>query len=399
MSATAFDAYALASLGLPAAYACLSFVSLLRSMRAVPPLAESPETRANAPRLSVVVPACNEAETLEAALTSKLSSRYPNLEIVVVDDRSTDATGAILDRLAASDPRVVAVHVRELPAGWLGKLNAMQQGLAAATGELILFSDADVRFAPDLLGRAVRTLEEERLDFFALIPDLRPIGFVLDAALTTMMRLLLTSGRLWRVRDPKSAAAVGGGIFNLVRRSALERSPGLAWLKLEVADDVAFGQMMKAAGARCGVFSGRGELSLSFYDSVPEFIRGLEKNSYAVTGFQPAAAVIGQLVITYLEIFPALAAIAFGALGHTHAAALAAAVTALISVSQIALARWLGRPIASAAVPLVGPVMMLVASVRSFVLTHARGGIVWRGTFYDVATLRKETRLRRSLFD
>lgn len=399
MTAAFGDILGLATLVLPAAYAALSLSSLLRSMRAVPHLGRAEETRADGPRVSVIVPACNEAETLEAALASKLSSRYPNLEIVVVDDRSTDETGAILDRLAASDPRVVAVHVRELPAGWLGKLHAMDRGLAASTGDIIVFSDADVRFAPDLIGRAVRTLESEGLDFFTLLPEIRPSGFAIDAALTTMLRLLLSSGRLWRVRDPKSAVAVGGGIFNLVRRDALLRSPGIAWLKLEVADDVAFGQMMKSSGARCGVFAGHDALSLAFYDSVPQFVRGLEKNSYAVTGFRPAVAVPMQFVLAYLELYPVLGFFLFAAQGLMAAAALAAALTLATSAAQLRLARWVGRPLASAMVPALGPALMLFASVRSLVLTHARGGVVWRGTFYDLETLRRETRLRRSLFD
>ncbi len=399
MTALGGNALAVAALALPALYAASSLVSLLRSMRAVPHLAPAPAPRAAAPRLSVIVPACNEAETLEAALASKLGSRYPNLEIVVVDDRSTDDTGAILDHLAARDPRIVAVHVRELPPGWLGKLHAMHRGLEVATGELILFSDADVRFEPDLLGRAVRTLEDEGLDFLTLVPDVRPSGFAVDAALTTMLRLLLTSGRLWRVRDPRSKVAVGAGLFNLVRKDALTRSPGIEWLKLEVADDVAFGQMMKASGARCGVFLGRDQVSLAFYDSVPAFVRGLEKNSYAVTGFRPAIALPAQLVIAYLELFPALAALAFAATGREAAALVGVAVTLTPAVGQAILARWVGRPLASALVPLVGPALMLFASARSIALVHARGGITWRGTFYDLATLRRETRLNRSFFD
>src|SRR6185369_2740694 len=108
---------------------------------------------------SVVVPACNEARTIERALTSLLAQDYPDLEIVLVDDRSSDETGAIIEHLAASDRRISAIHVRELPAGWLGKVHALQRGLERARGELVLFTDADIHFAPGALRRAVAWVE------------------------------------------------------------------------------------------------------------------------------------------------------------------------------------------------------------------------------------------------
>ncbi|MEK7768052.1 MAG: glycosyltransferase family A protein, partial [bacterium] len=107
------------------------------------------------PRLSVLVPACNEADTLEPALETLLRSDYPDLEVILVDDRSTDGTGAVVDRLAARDARIVPVHVAALPPGWLGKVHAMHVALPHATGEWLLFSDADVHAAPDTIRRAV----------------------------------------------------------------------------------------------------------------------------------------------------------------------------------------------------------------------------------------------------
>src|SRR6185369_5444580 len=101
------------------------------------------------------VPACNEAGTIETALASLLAQDYPGLEIVLVDDRSSDGTGVIIDRLAASDPRISAIHVRDLPIGWLGKVHALQRGLERVRGALVLFTDADIYFAPGSLRRAV----------------------------------------------------------------------------------------------------------------------------------------------------------------------------------------------------------------------------------------------------
>src|SRR5438105_2268588 len=118
-----------------AAYAAINAMAAVRMFRGVPLLARlEPPEPARWPRVSVIIPACNEAATIEQALHSRVAEGYPDAEYLVVDDRSTDDTGAIIDRLARADPRIVPLHVRELPAGWLGKLHAMHVALARATG-------------------------------------------------------------------------------------------------------------------------------------------------------------------------------------------------------------------------------------------------------------------------
>ncbi|MCI5159154.1 MAG: glycosyltransferase family 2 protein, partial [Candidatus Electrothrix sp. AUS1_2] len=121
------------------------------------------------PSVSVIIPACNEEQELETALTSVLSLDYPNLEIIVLDDRSTDATPQILDRMASQHPRLRVIHITELPAGWLGKNHALHLGAARATGEYLLFTDADVHYTPDTLRRAVARMETRTLDHLSLI--------------------------------------------------------------------------------------------------------------------------------------------------------------------------------------------------------------------------------------
>lgn len=129
------------------------------------------------PRLSIVVPALNEEETVEPAMRTLLALDYPQLEIIAVDDRSTDETGGILDRLAATDPRLRVLHVRELPAGWLGKNHALHLASREATGDYILFTDADVLFEPTVLRRTVRAMIARGLDHLAVFPELVRGGF------------------------------------------------------------------------------------------------------------------------------------------------------------------------------------------------------------------------------
>lgn len=241
------------------------------------------------PRLSLIMPARDEEHTLEPALRSKLGNTYPELELVLVDDRSTDATGAVADAFARAEPRLQVVHVSHLPEGWLGKVHAMQRGLERASGEWVLFSDADVHLAPGMLERVIAHAEHEGLDHVCVLPRITSPCFLLQATISTFFRVICTGARLWAVPDPRSSAAVGIGAFNLVRRSALERSPGLEWLKMEIGDDVALGMMLKRSGARPAVLNGRSEVSLEFYPSLRALSRSLEKNGASI----PFPALLG----------------------------------------------------------------------------------------------------------
>jgi cellulose synthase/poly-beta-1,6-N-acetylglucosamine synthase-like glycosyltransferase len=343
------------------------------------------------PKLSLVVPACNEADTIEAALRTKLAASYPDLEVVVVVDRSTDDTLAIVERLAREDPRLRVERIDTLPAGWLGKVHALHRGVVVSSGELLLFSDADVRFSHDVVLRAVADLERQGLDVITLVPRLTSQSFWLDATMTTFLRFLVGAGRIWLMRDPRTRVAVGGGIFNLVRRSAYDRSPGFEWIKMEVADDVALVQMLKRSGARCDVFNGAGDVELAYYSTLREFVLGLEKNCYAASSFQFRVALVVLMLIVYIEFVPyVLLAAATG-----PARLMALATIALVVGSQVALARWVKRPLLSAALPFFGSAIFFWTSVRGIFLAHKRGGIFWRGTFYSLDELRRGARFER----
>src|SRR5262245_1903311 len=275
-----------AGLCLGFAYWLVTGVIGLISMRTMRVLAQQkPPEPPRWPKLSVIIPACNEAATIEAAVRSRLDQDYPDFEVCVIDDRSTDGTGAIVDRLAEADPRVKAVHVTELPEGWLGKVHALHRGGSMASGEWLLLTDADVHFAPGTLRRAVACAEAWGFDLVVVLAVLWQRGLLVDAALSHFLQSTAWALLPSKIEAPGSKASVGSGVFNMVRRSAYERSPGLPWLKMEVADDIAFGQMMKRSGARCCLMNGRGTVGLSYYDTLREMIRGFEKNSMAALGY------------------------------------------------------------------------------------------------------------------
>jgi hypothetical protein len=379
------------ALALSALYWATVALQLARAMRQVPQLAElRPPPPPRWPRLSLVIPACNEADTLEPALRSRLGEDYPELELVVIDDRSTDATGAIVDRVAAADSRVLPLHVTSLPEGWLGKVHALHRGAEAASGEWLLFTDADVHLEPGTLRTAIAYCEARGLDHLGVFPEVWSASFLLDVALGTFGRLVAMAARPHAVEDPDSKAAFGVGAFNLVRRSALERSPGLAWLKLELLDDAALGQMLKRSGARCAMALGRGRVGLTFYPSFGELMRGTEKNAFAGAGrFSQARLVLSCLVLLLLEVTPFAAPLAFG---HPLLQGAGALIAALALGTSVVGSRWMARPVLPTLLLPVGTLLFVGCLLRSGYLAHRRGGIAWRGTLYPTAQLRAGAR-------
>ncbi len=368
-----------------------SLYAMARTHRALPWLSDdrSPPPQAW-PRVSVIVAARNEEHDLERGIRTRLADDYPDLQIVLVEDRSTDATPAIADRLASADPRVKVVHLTELPEGWLGKLHAMHRGVLEADGEWLLFSDADVEFAPGALRRAIARCEHGPHDHMSVIPEFRQHGLAIDATLDVFCHILVAGGRLWQVPDPSTRAAVGGGMFNLVRRAAFDRTPGFDWLRLEIADDVALGQMLKRHGARPIVMNAVGDVALNFYRSVGEMAWGLEKSGFAV---------VGRFSYVALALGSALGVAAHGGFfaGFTHPApwvrVLSLATLGVALATQALLARATRRSIVPALLFPFGMLSMVLMMLRSGWLVWRRGGVEWRGTLYKVSELRAGARI------
>jgi len=342
------------------------------------------------PRVSLLVPARNEIETLGPAMRSRLAEGYPALEVVLVDDRSTDGTSALVDTLAAEDDRVRALHVTSLPPGWLGKLHAMREGLQLATGEWILFSDADVHLAPGTIERAVSFAEAHRLDHLSILPELLPATWLVDAALASFTRTGLVMGRVWLVSDPRSKVGGSVGAFGLVRRSALARSPGLEHLRLEVADDLALGQMLKASGSRSAVVNGRELVTLHWYRTVAELARGTEK-AVALFDHRVLPALAWVVTLSALELGPFLIAL-LAPFPLVRWLGLAAA--ALLLGSTLWLCRSAGQRALAALLSPLGVVVNGVLLLRAAVLGKLRGGLQWRTTLYSPDELRAGQRVR-----
>ncbi len=341
------------------------------------------------PKLSVVIAACNEGETLRAALATLSSQDYPNLQLVVVDDRSTDETPSIVDEAARRDPRVLPLHVTELPEGWLGKVHALDVGAKHATGDWVLFTDADVHFAKGALQKAVALAEERRLDHVVLIPELQAGSFWHEVTLDAFGVMFLSTVRPGAIADPDSEAYVGSGAFNLVRRSKFEATEGFQWLRMEVADDLGVGLLLRRAGGRAQLLIGVGEVSVLWYPSLLAMVHGLEKNLFAVTGqYRAFHALLRLSVVPLFVLGPFLGLLLDPPLIWPAA----------IAVGSVPVLAWslrsLGQRFWPALLTPVGIPIIALMAVRSMVICLRTGGIRWRGTHYPLDQLRALQRVK-----
>jgi len=344
------------------------------------------------PRVTIIVPARNEAENIKTALISLLELDYPDYEVIAVDDRSDDATGTIMDDLQrewrergeALHHALKVVHVTELPAGWLGKTHAMWQAGKQATGDWLLFTDADVVFRPDALRRTIVYAERERADHVVLFPTM-----VMESVGEHMMMAFFQSqfvfARLpWKVSDPKSRDAVGVGAFNLIRREAYERIGTYQRMRLEILDDMRLGEMVKHEGLRQRAVFGRNLLRLRWIFGAFGMVRNLTKNGFAILRFNrwfAALAVCGILLVNVGPFVGAAIAPGWAKAGYLLALATVAAIYVGMSwYSDVSPFYVVLHPI--------GALLFCYALVRSAVLTLAHGSVEWRGTRYSLAELR-----------
>lgn len=363
--------------------AAVTLVIFVRGARAIPILADQP-VRRTGPLVSVIFAAKDEGPNIEAALGSMLAQSYERIEFIAVNDRSVDDTGAVLERMAARDPRIRVVHVTELPPKWLGKNHALHAGAALAAGEYLLFTDADIIFETDAIARAVPFLEAQGVDHLTLGPEMVSQSAMLELAVTFFTLGFFLMFRPWLVHDPKRQEHVGVGAFNLVRASRYHAFGGHSKIALRPDDDLKLGRMVKVSGGRQMVAAGIGIISVRWYGSVPELVRGLRKNTFAAVNYK--LPLIGVILLMQLlgNIWPFIAV--FVTEGPTRWLNLASALIFMAMYAAVAVGNR-GRPWLAIGYPVAALIFMYILIDATW-RTLRRGGIEWRGTFYSLADLR-----------
>ncbi|HEY1022782.1 MAG TPA: glycosyltransferase family 2 protein [Flavisolibacter sp.] len=349
-------------------------------LKSIPPFKGKPS-----PSIAVIIAVKDEEAEVENALRSVCNLDYPNLEIVAVNDRSTDNTPQILQRMAQANPLIQVITIESLPEGWLGKNHALYQGYLATASEWMLFADADVLFAPEALRKAVHYVLENKLDHLTALPEITSKSQLFKGVMNTFALMLNVKLRPWDIANPKSKASMGVGAFNLVKRSAYEGAGTHKVISLRPDDDLKLGERIKGAGYRQNIVFGDGEISLQWYSSLREFVAGLMKNTFSVANYNIFMAVGMALSALLLVVLP-WPLLLFLGYPYTIAAL-------VIFLSQLSImlgvkgirAKWWHALL----IPFSGLVMVYIILVSSF-RTLRQGGIYWRNSFYPLAELKKQ---------
>ncbi|MDG5470718.1 glycosyltransferase family 2 protein [Jeotgalibacillus sp. ET6] len=346
---------------------------------------ESPTVSAG--MVSFIIAARNEEHTIEKSIRSQLEQTYQPVEWILVNDRSTDGTGKIMEKLARHDSRIHVVHIKKLPEGWLGKNHALHTGARKSAGNLLVFTDADVRYEPDLLAKAVAFFSRNALHHLTISPNLVAKTFVLQGFISFFLFGFSYFKRPWSANQDHKKTGMGIGAFNMLSRKAYQEIDGHQKIRMRPDDDLQLGMLVKKHGLKQRLVTGLSLLHVEWYPSLKEAIRGLEKNTFAGLHYSyllAAAAVTGVFVSQFLP---------FITLFHSALPVRMMSILTILLLAAISLAiikkLTLFSPWTVALFPL-SVLLFIYAISRAVFLTMIRGGIKWRGTTYPLKEIKKQ---------
>ena len=354
---------------------------------------ESDQAPEDAPLVSVIVPARDEAANIERCLTSVLATTWPRLEVIVVDDHSRDATAVLARAIAARDPRLRVVSAPDLPGGWFGKPWAAQTGARAARGTILCFIDADTVHAPDLVTRTVNAMRS-RDAAMVTVAGTQEMKSFWETLLQTQVFAMLAmryGGTESVNRSRRAWDKIANGQFIAITRAAYDAVGGHAAVRDKVAEDLMLAQRLFVDGHRTALVLGTGQLSTRMYGSLGEIVRGWGKNVFAggIDALPPIGALrllfpLGLTAFPLAQLLPvaALLALAFGA------ALPPAIATWLVAALVATLAGWAAVYLRAGRSPLYALAFPLGAAVLLWIFIGAivRGRRVsWKGRDYSSA--------------
>jgi chlorobactene glucosyltransferase len=337
----------------------------------------------DSPLISVCVPARNEERDIEACLTSLLNQDYPRLEVIVVDDNSTDRTPEIIQDLQKRYSNLTAIQGAPLPPDCYGKPFALHQASQKAQGEFLLFTDADPVFGPKALSTAAHLFQKHQLDMLTLLPGaefgsfwertVQPVIFAFIAALT----------RFRKVNNPKSSSAMGVGAFIMVRREVYDHLGGHEPLRQTILEDIGMAHLLKQAGAKIMIADGRQVYSIRMYHSLKEIWVGWRKNIFLAMKksifktFYYIFWILGFLVTPWLVV-----AVHLWMDSPQMWQGLALAGLAMVWISQSILCYELKLKQHYAMLFPLGALVMAAIMINSMIHVLYRGQAEWRGRTY-----------------
>jgi len=347
---------------------------------------------AEPPLVSICVPARDEERNIGACVKSLFAQDYPNLEIIVVDDRSTDATPLILNQLALRDSRLKIIHGSDLPSGWAGKPYALHQAAAVARGEWLCFVDADTFLAPQAISSCYVKAAETKADLFTIMTFQVTGTFWEKAVMPLVMTALSVGFSPRKVNDPKRRDAIANGQFIMIRRTVYDAIGGHESVKDRIVEDKAIAEKVKWSGYRLVVADGMKVARTRMYTSLPSMWEGWTKNIYLGLRDRPSLLLLGAFGATlaliaalFMPVWPAL-----GILWYTNGGgwmAIGVIVKSLILWAALLFAR--GRVARAMNIPAwyafttpLGAGIFAGMMLTSAWKVLSGRGVVWRGRVY-----------------
>ena len=359
-------------------YMTANIIYLVRLQPVVKPIS-------NPPRLSVCVPARNEARGVQACLQSLLNQDYPNFEVIAIDDHSTDSTGDIMRTLAQENAHLKVLKAADLPEDWLGKPFALHQAFKIAQGEYLLFTDADPVFKPTAINTAVHVMRERELDVLTLMPQAEFGSFWERAVQPVIFGFIASLTRFRNVNDSGHKSAMGFGAFLMFRRAAYEKIGGHEAGKADVLEDVFIAKRAKRAGLKLLVADGKQIFSIRMYFGLKEIWFGWQKNMFfamkesVLKATYNVAVVLGFVFTPYII----LAINIFEQIGWLWIG-MAMVGVVLVSAAAYKTCDEMGLRRNNAVLFPIGALVMAAIMANSMFHTLVRKKTKWRGRVYPV---------------
>jgi glycosyltransferase involved in cell wall biosynthesis len=367
-------------------YLVLTLIEIRIGFKKIKNLVDQTEVaKLEMPKISIILSALDEEKMIEDAVTSLFNLDYPQLEVITINDRSTDNTPNILEKLKQKYPNLQVHHIEQLPPGWFGKSHALHFAAERATGDWLLFTDADVLMKPDTLLKTISYALENKLDHLTIYELHLRKKFWLRISLLGSYITYVMALKPWRIRYQWSKKSLGHGSFNLVKKSAYEQCGGHRAIALECLDDLRLGQLIKKNGFKQDTANGQDYIEREWYASLTDMIGGMQKNCFAFFNYHLLLTLTMCFLTVIFYLWPIVASFAYtGPVRYINI--INVLLTAMVSMNvseQFRLQKWYSvfYPVA------IG--ILIYTMLNSVIATYRNKGVVWRGTLYPLKTLRK----------
>lgn len=337
------------------------------------------------PSVSIILSALNEEEHIADTIHSLMQLDYPSLEIIVINDRSTDHTPIILKHLAETYSQLKVIDIHHLPPNWLGKNHALYVGAQAACGEWLLFTDADVRMKKHTLSKALSYVLQEKLDHLTIHEHHLRKTFWLKIVLLGNYIAYSISVKPWRIRFVRSKKSLGHGAFNLVNHNVYDACLGHKSIAMSCIDDLKLGELIKTKGFKQNTIDGRDFIEREWYGSLRAMVNGLEKNSFAFFNYSLLTVICNFIFAGVIFIWPVFAVLFFkGPISCLNALN----VLLMLALSTFVAHKFRLKKIYALLYPMAICIILYVVW-NSTISTLRRKGVMWRGTFYPLDKLKE----------